>query len=92
MPKIKEKFSGYISGRPSVVARHIELPVTLYHEPDRPMVVLIPLSKVPVHVRAMARIWAKATSRRAAEALPDSPDFLELGDGAGDGEDERPDA
>lgn len=88
MARTKEKWSGVLAGKPEVVARHIEIPVKLYDDPDRPVVILIPLSKVPVFLRSLARLVARATGTRAL--LEEHPDFLPVdvdGDGA-----ELPDA
>lgn len=77
MAKTKEKWSAEIVGRPDVVARHIEIPIRFFHEPDRPAVALIPLSKTPVLVRALVRLLAKYAE---SPAVQNAPDLLESED------------
>lgn len=80
MARTKEKWSGVLAGKPEIVARHIEIPVRFYNDPERPAVILIPLSKVPVLVRSLARLVARATG---TSALMDSPEFVTDYDGDG---------
>lgn len=84
MARTKEKWSGVLAGKPEVVARHIEIPVRLYDDPERPVVILIPLSKVPVFLRSLARLVARATGTRATLEHLDFPPGFETGDGEPD--------
>ena len=71
MANIKDKRWGVISGRPDLVMRHIEIPVKWDDEPDRPAVVVIPLSKLPQLMRALARHHARGTGTSALMDLLD---------------------
>lgn len=75
MPNIKDKRWGVIAGRPDLVMRHIEIPVKWDDEPDRPAVVIIPVSKIPQLMKALARQHARATGTSALMT------YLEDGDG-----------
>lgn len=69
---IKDKRWAAVSGRPDLVMRHIEIPVKWDDEPDRPAVVIIPVSKLPQLMRALARLHSKATGTAALMSLLDS--------------------
>lgn len=71
MARTMEKWSGVLAGKPEVVARHIEIPVRLYNQPDRPVVILIPLSKMPPLLRSLARLVARSTGTSAQMTSPE---------------------
>lgn len=77
MARTKEKWSAELgSGGIHVVARHIEIPLRFFHDPERPGVLLIPLSKVPPHIKVLAYLVAKYTG---TSAIMNAPDLLEDG-------------
>lgn len=81
MARTKEKWSGYVSGPFAAVGRHIEIPVTLYEDPDRPVVITVDLSKGERFIRGFSNVLGKALGRLRTDI--ESPDSF------GDGEVEQ---
>lgn len=72
MPNLKDQYVGVPAGRPTLVMRTVQIPMTLTHEPDRPAVFAVHLSKLPQLMRALAKIHATGVGTSALMELLDA--------------------
>ena len=82
MPRVMETWSGELAAPPEVVGRQVHIPVRLFEFPDRPVVIVISLSRSERFIRKLAEVIAKARTR-ASMVLPGAD---------GDGDEGRPSA